>query len=664
MISQAETATAPSLTKSPTILHQPLSSSPPPATKGEHELQQQQQQQQSISPASTTTKSKAHHNNSNHHDPSSKSNPPPSSPLHNTSSNNVKTQKSSSIKKRKRFEETIIDGFSIIAFKTWEDLQDELNERSSSLSTATAAVADSASGNSYDHNVVKKASSKSRHKTSSSSASSVSIKLEANPVTTNFNGTLATSTSVAASTTTSSSNNLHKQGSKKKKEKLKRSPSQSPELHTKDKRNKTSPDKTTLKKALEAKELAEKRLSILEKKLELEQSRNRSSHKDSNNHDQNQKTTSIVPDHYSSNRTSDHIRKDDMNNSSNVKCNSSIGHDQIREPISYLNAPKATSYSPFHINSHLQRAKVDIEQPTHTPPMHQAPAILNMNSSHLSQPRQHLPTSNLPQQPNQLHRSTPPLQSMIRDPYHPQTPPISSQASSYQQRPPPIHSQSQTAAHHMVPPQHHNLLHPYSSQPASSIMSSMGLGPLASPYSCPSICITDTISRQTSIIPPIGATLEQSTSQTSTRFGTHNLMAHPAAHHLNPSHQMFYPLPQTPTERSFMEFVRSYPAPSHMNYPRLNSLIPSASSLQTGLAAHGPAPPAPLQVPPSAPLTVPPNFTASAYGFDRWPRLAFEHQRAYNSIYQATNPLPERPYASYAGGRPPPFPAGLFPPPF
>lgn len=645
----------------------------------------------------TTKHTSNYHTNNHHHSPSKSSSP--SAALHNNSSgnNNVKTttttQKSPSIKKRKRFEETIIDGFSIAAFKTWEDLQDELNERSSSLSnnTATAAAADSASGNSYDHNVVKKAGSKSRHKSSSSSSKAMAS-LDANCPVTNTYGAPTTTTNVATTTTISSGHNNHKDSpkKKKKKDKIRKSPSHSPDHHPKEKRNKTSSsDKTTLKKALEAKELAEKRLSILQKKLELEQSKNRStSHLDSSDLDQNQKTTSIVPEHYSNVRNptelhnhhhNQNMRKDDMTNSNNSN-NNSLGHDQIKEQLSYqLNAPKPAPYSPFHITSHSQRTKTTIQQPTHTPPLmhHNSPAAHNISQSHhQSSPtkHQHPPTSNLLQPPNQHHRTTPPPQSNLREPYPPRTPPISSQSSSYQQQRPPLyhHSQSQTATHPMIHPHnqqlHHNPLHPYSSQPTNPMMSSMGLGPMASPYSCPSICITDTISRQTSIIPPLGAALEQSTQQTSTRYGHHPAMlAHPSSHLTPTGHSMFYPMPQTPTERSFMEFVRSYPAPNHMNYPSLmNSLIPP-SPLQAGPV--GPAPPTPLQTPASTHLTNPQNFTANPYGFDRsWPpRLSLDHRavnRYHNSIYNPTNLMVERPYASYASVKPPPSHFNMFQPPF
>jgi len=566
-----------------------------------------------LSPATTTT----HNVTSNHHQALSSS----------TILHNGKSSKGFNVKKRKKFEETIIDGFSIIAFKTWEDLQDELNERGSLTNINNSNTTNST--NNFDTNCTadKKTNPKGlKQKSSSTSSSTSAISDSTSP--SNF-----PSKNSATSTTTTSPKSKEPI-SKKTKDKAKKVSSQSQgkvDKPSKDKvRNRT--DKCTLKKALEAKELAEKRLSILQEKLKHEQSKNRNN----NSHGvaNEQSASPINAEHFPSSQTPTHVTI----NNEEIHTPNGLSQDLLKDPINSV--PKAMPYSPFHINSNLHRPNPMIHQPIQiqSPPS-PTRSIQSQHQKHSAQNLQH-----------QSHHSP-----------SPSIPPPSSTNHLLQQTPPPLTQIHQTQSHFRrlpqlstpqgqpppPPPPHPHLLqhpiqspslHPYHHQSPSSMIPSMGLGTIPSPYSCPpSIYITDTISRQTSIIPPsLGpATLEsQAQAAQSNRFG-HSSVLHSISPYSPalPHHPMYYPT--LPTERSFIEFARSYTGPGNLGYPSLMNTFPTPS----------------------------PSITANPYTFERWPRVALDHQRAvsrYNSLYQSTTSLPDRTYASYSSSRPPSFPAGLF----
>lgn len=615
--------------------------------------------------------------NSNHNNNNNNNNTychPSKSPISDGSNNTTNTTTSSHngknskgfcniSKKRKRFEETIIDGFAINAFKTWEDLQDELNERmlsnisNNSVSNNNNNSIDNNGGNSiHETNCTadKKVSSKSKQKNSSTSAA-----------------TNSDNSNILINNSTTHNPSQLKDGSAKKKEKAKKkldaANPQLPNICIKDKqRNKFSSEKTTLKRALEAKELAEKRLSILQEKLKQEQSKNRIN----NNHDanlSNSKTKSS--DHYSGPVQAPQT-VNVMEGLNSHSGNDMLGHDLPREP--HPVPPRAMPYSPFHVNSHLHKQNSfnmnqhpiqQLNTPP-SPPRNNQPQPQQVHNHHqhmkhsahiMQQHPQSPPIAPPPlasQQQSILHQQTqsnsqhqpplPPPQPTLIQPQIPQS--IHQSHSQYLQRhpqlstpQPPLQAQSHP---HILPPHLQSPMHPYSSQPPSSMMSSMGLGALPSPYSCPpSIYITDTISRQTSIIPPpIAPALDQAPPHAQTsRFGHSSVLQSITPYNLSPHHPMYYPT--LPTERSFIEFARSYTGPGHLGYSNLMNPYPSPSQSS--------------------------SITANPYSFDRWPRAtASDHQRAvsrYNSLYQSTSALSDRSYpASYASTRPPPFPAGLF----
>lgn len=647
---------------------------------------------------------------------------------------NGKSSKSLQVRRRKKFDETIIDGFSIVAFKTWEDLQDELNERSSTTnSTSANSNTQSINGTTNSTGADKKANSKQKQKSTSSSSATtnssansclINNQLETgSPGTDNCNSTSATH----ATSTTTTSSLKEASGVGKKKESAKRTNSNS-QANSKDKRNKTSStsEKLNLKKALEA---SEKRLSILQEKLKQEQIKNRSTNHNSNNtknngdnesiivkHEQSQhqqkqqkqkhEQASIVVSnhHYSSQQSPTHIistKVEETIHTSTLRPNGMLGQDITKDVNSQASVPiKSSPYSPFHINSQPNRPSVIHNQSIHQlHPQQSLPHACmhpsqsqhqpTKHSSHLNQSQHSTPSlptslSSLSHQPHHLHQQqqqqsqqhsstpTPPppqpqtvphsLHSQMHNQTHlqyqrqtplgtnpqpslinPQAPPSPMQRHLLQQQH--HYSQTQQTHHHPLPP-FPPPMHPYPPHPtqASTMMSSMSLSSLPDPYSCPpSIYITDTITRQTNIIPPIGPALGQlapQTAQTSSRFG-HSSVSH-AITPYNPAaapHQSMY-YPTLPTERSFIEFARSYTGPGHLGgYPNLMNALPTPA----------------------------PSITANPYSFaDRWPRIALDHSRAvssYNRLYQqSTTTLPDRTtYASsYASTRPPHFPAGLF----
>lgn len=556
---------------------------------------------------------------------------------------NGKSSKGFGVKKKRKFDETIIDGFAITAFKTWEDLQDELNERTSlnnsiinsnnnnntpinsnpNITDATNNIDDTFDTNCTAH---KKASSrKSKHKKNSSNSSSTSANSES---------------SLSNNSTTIDNLHLKEGGGKNVKDKSKKSAGHSQSVSSKDKRNKSSSEKTSLKRALEAKELAEKRLSILQEKLKQEQSKNRS-------HDINHKPTPpIIQENYSSPQfpsSNVHIR-----NETHSRSNGMLGHETLPD---HHQIPKQTPYSPYHINSHLQRPPESIIHQTIHNHIQTPPSPPRIHNSHSQSQHQHMKHQSLSHQASSpiVHQvnqhqsqkpSSPPPQPHPHQP-HTQYPRPSQPAphpNPIQQPNPHPPPQSMPHSHphpHLLHQTQPSPLNPYSHTPATSMMSSMGLGSLPSPYSCPpSIYITDTISRQTSIIPPIVPSLEQSASLgPASRYGHSGVMhsVTPYTPPVPPHHSMYYPT--LPTERSFIEFARSYTGPGHIGYPNMMSSFPTPSS----------------------------HTTANPYNFDRWPRIPLEHQRAvsrYNSLYQSTTTIPDRSYPSYP--RPPMFPAGLF----
>lgn len=574
-----------------------------------------------------------------------------------TTTHNGKGAKTFSTKKRKKFEETIVDGFAIIAFKTWEDLQDELNSN-------TTPTFDTTNNNLNADNSKKTDIKNSKtHSTSSSSSTN----------------SLASSNANHSDNHTATSGN--KQTKKKDKKKSKEAQFKNHSSSQKDKqRNKSSSEKNSLKRALEAKELAEKRLSILQEKLKQEKNKNKSNSNNSvninnNNNNNIQNNQHAEPSISSTNNNNQHLYQDntaslhhqqlhqpplppqqqlikgsalhnqDVHFSSNPHSltathiiKEEVHHSQIRSDgllppdllaVQSLATAKSAPFPsflpvahpsrPYATNIHQMPVYNPPQSPSTLPHLNQANQAIRQPSKHTMQ-TQHSSTS-LPSHPlmNQ-HQSTPPPPA----PLVPQLTP------------------NQQMHHQYSRPPHPSLLNhpmPYPQAQQSSMLS-MGLNTLPSPYSCPpSIYITDTFSRQTSIIPPqpppppvLGSVLDPaSAASQATRYGHSNVMHSMTPYNpaVTPHHSMYYPT--LPTERSFLEFARTYTGPGHIAYPNLMN---------------------------SFPISTP----ANPYRFDRWPRAILDQQRAanrYNSLYQSTA-LPERAYSSYTTTRPPSFPASLF----
>lgn len=555
---------------------------------------------------------------------------------HPSRSNSVdlKSSKSFNSKKRKKIDETILeDEWSIIAFSTLDDLKDyeayTLHEVNSRDDTANTDIYNNDHINNNNNNI----SNNLNNNINSSSINKNETHCTANDKKFNSKSKQKLSSTSTSDTTSNSStaNNDSNKNSECIKRKIKKSAGHSQAKF--DSKDKTSLEKTILKKA--------KELSILQEKLKKEQSKTRNTN--SNNTVKISETNTITQEHFSSPQTPNHVTKEEHHSRSNGL----IGHDISKDSNTIT---KTTPYSPFHINSHLHRPNSAIPnqmQLHNPPPAPSSPPRQNQQQSHLQ-----IPKHSLQRQPQ---HSTPPLAPQPNTHMHHQVPeqttlqpPLLHQLHSPYQRTP-LHATPQPMPHlpHLQHPNPHQppQMNPYSTPPSNSIMSSMGLGTLPTPYSCPppSIYITDTISRQTSIIPPptIAPALEPiPSSQSNGRFGQHSSsVLHsitPYSSAVPPHHSMYYPT--LPTERSFIEFARSYTGPSHLAYPNLMNSFPTSA----------------------------PSITANPYSFDRWPRVSLDHQRAvsrYNSLYQGA---PDRTAFSNYATRPPSFPAGLFvsnPPP-
>lgn len=632
------------------------------------------------------------------------------------------------IKKKRKIEETIIDGFAISAFRTWEDLQDELNER-----IATQQISNS--------NVTAEKSA------SKKTASPRKPKIKQQLISTTSSSTSADNNANSQSQNSNSSARKSKRKDKNKKEKCNPkmsndSPSGSSTNSTESKQQQplttsnkpNNIEKSNLKKALEAKELAEKRLSLLQQKLEQgddgsREQNNKSSSNGTTNGDSG-RFGSTSHEHLSRHQQQQHIQRNKNDHPSEVSDqnqhrrpnNGTLAQDLLKDPTLPSHAqPKYPAYPPFGMNAHYmmssghhpshmmhhpsQQAEHQYQNGLPSRPPHQG------SSSHSQQPSFDTKPPldgqrflhGLPNQQQRHHQSpapqrAPSAQAQAQAQYqHNQNRPINSfnpNFFTHQAHTPSYHGHH----HHQIPSQYpatsisshmsshqqHSQLHTQHQQPggppsfgypthpaqANPMVASMGMTPMASPYS-PYIITDTTISRQTSII-PTAMDHVASAAAAASRYGHHASMLQSMNHYNSPAasaaaavasasqthhtSSMYYP-PPLPTERSFMEFARSYtggPA-----YPSLMHSFPSHASPQSSTTGGS---------------AIVPSVTANPYAFDRWPRsAAFDHhQRAasrYSSLYQTgTAALPDRTnYANFptaATVRPPTFPAGLFPPPF
>lgn len=588
-----------------------------------------------LSPATNTT--------TNHPSRSNSAN------LHHT-----KSSKSFNVKKRKKIDEIILeDEFAIKAFWSLEEIEEyTLQEESSKNNTANIDTFDNDNNNSSNNlniNTNNSGNSHSNYETNCTADKKANSKSKSKTSSTSTSASLNSDTTPNLSTTPIVNTNNSNTDSQCLKKKIKKSAGHSQEkIDLKDKRNKPSSEKTTLKRALEAKELAEKQLSIVQEKLKKEQSKNR------NRNNKSPGTNAITQEYYSipqpqpqsQPQVHPHISKEELHFSSNVL----LGRDLLKEPT-YI--PKAAQYPPSNINPHLHRPNSAIQNSMHlhdpsqpfiprqsqpqTIPKHLSHTIQNQAQSQHPTPPPPLP----PQPPTQIHQHHIHEQTTLQPPLPHQVHPKHPRA--------PLHTASQPITH--PPLQHPNphqppQIHPYQNPPQSSIMPQMGLESFPAPYRCPpSICITNTISRQTRIIPPapIVTALEPPPVppfQSNSRFGQHSSSAlHPTNpyYHVPSNPAMFYP--SLCAERSFLEFRGSCAGLGNSMYPNLmNQFQPFAPS------------------------------TTAAYSLD-WLRTSFDpsldpYQRAarrYDSFYQPTAAIPDRAaFPGYANSNPPPFSTGTF----
>lgn len=629
-----------------------------------------------LSPATTTTNNKLaspphkhshhhHHHHHNHHKHSkSKSSECRMVEKHHASDNNNHIQdfKHSEIekeitqdsvlpqpKKKKRFDETIIDGFAIEAFRSWEDLQDELNERSSDANNNT----ESASNNESNE---------------PNSASFTAKKFKHNNLT---SSTATTTTSITTVESDTTANSKIKGTSVKK---LKTSAGHNSSSH-KEKRVKVESNKTSLRKALEAKELAEKRLSILQEKLKQEQNRNRRGNEvEGTDTPPQQESSDINPtetrpvirnENLVRSNTHLHVSSDSkqlpytpfaMSNQlsqsctaiqTNSKSDPSTGSDMFQHQRQY---PIHQQLPPKHPSMHSPYMSNPQPPPLHQVQLSPSPSVVNQTNA--SQIRPPLAQTNHPAPPLPFHQAYSGY-NRLQQSSQMQNQPMPN-PSSVQVPLPAVPSFSPHLFNHNHPTGSHPHPPPQYPHPSAAVMS-LGSGAYPSPYNCaPSIYITDTISRQTSIIPTpsLGnSNLESSTS--AARFGHSNVLPQP----INPYTPSVAPTPPQPhhnsmyyqsfpSDRSFIEFARNYSGPSHhhLNYPALMGSFPgppTPGSISNGMNPYN--------------------------GFDRWPRTSFDHQRSanrFNSLYQTTTVLPDRTYATHASATRSVFPAGIFQPPF
>lgn len=533
-------------------------------------------------------------------------------------------------KRRKLFDETIVDGFAIIAFKSWDDLQNELNER----------LEDSVNSDSNNNNInsttldVGKGSKNVGNNTASDRTNKHSK--HHNGINSEHNHSSSASDSKSLTQLKESDGKKEKSKSSSRnvpgalKEKRGKPSSKPTDLASKAAATTSSEQSissatarsTTLEQAIEAKELAEKRLSILERKLEQEQTRNRHP---------------VSTDQYP---------RETVDNNNQPRTKVELSPDDRINGFANRDIPQPPQ-SPYLFSQRQTKHPMRLPYPMQSPPS--PPQSKPLNQVHdPNQPPYHLhsqagigqsnpmayPYSQTLQQPNAypLHSQPQPA-----SPFHQTYPHMPRYPSQGIPSSTPLLAQSQSNTQSQHPPSH--LTHPYQLPiypngphvpSPGHLMSPMGLGSLPTPYATPSICITDTISRQTSIIPPMF-------DPVSSRYGSGPSSLHPTSNYPQsalapPHHSMYYPT--LPTERSFLEFARSYSGPSQFGYPSIMSSQNTSANMNMGSAS-----------------------------LDRWPRAALDHQRAisrYNNLYQSTTVLPSRaPLSNYSSVRPP-FPAGLF----
>lgn len=599
-------------------------------------------------------------------------------------------------KKEAKYEETIIDGFAICAFESWEDLQDELNERIALDRANKDNVACEMS--SSDKTIKKK--KKSKHK----DVTSIRSRDESG----SFSQTRVSKTKAVKKDKKIPVEKIHK-----KKKKSPDEPAAGSTAKTTDKKPKVSNSK-----------LSRNSMSANKKSSSLprgdSQSANKSQQQQETQSNQINPSGSAI-NHQNSPNTSQPSKAHHLHEDIRQKSDPPHRILDQESPRKSSQPRAAPSYSPYGINPHPQSSMYDAASNDTKLPMHNTPhtnthnrldrSDIKQNSQpkqidskqstsqhaispgtqstqsqmpcHQSSPSMYLPPPppQRPLSPNMNHGAPPhhshPFQHRPPNPYfYPpmgpnlQTPGAPYHPSHYPPQQPhsypsPYHPPNQspyyphdTRNSHMThsmsmyaPPHPPYQQHP---QQSSSIVSSIRMSSLPAPYGSPYIITDTTISRQTSVVPPpMPTALEQAAaSSVASRFGHHPSTIHSMNHYnaaaaaaavaAQSRTASLYPNPQIPPEKSFLELARSYGGATGTH---------SATSSYPNLATY----------PPSSA-----SYPSDPYGFDRWPRTALDHPQAgYNSLYQASNPLLAERSGSALGNvtRVPPYPAGMYPPP-
>lgn len=620
-------------------------------------------------------------------------------------------------KKKGKYEETIIDGFAICAFKSWEDLQDEINEKIA-LERANKDQATSEKSSS-DINIKKEKKKKSKSKLKDVT----SLKPSCDESGSVSQARVSKSKVVKKDKKVSVEKIL-----KKKKSSNEHSAGSTAKIN--DKKHKER-GKVELGRDLPP---SDRKPSSLPRS-DIEPKIRPTTHTNVNGNSDQINPSGSTTNHQNSPHTSQSPKVHHPHENLGQELRSSP-QKITQESIHKSNQSRAPApYPPYGNNSLSHRPIYDVttSKDTHTIQNHPHPDARNQNEQsgvkqNISQPKQVDPRQTTPQHaippppaqstqsqmpyhqspssmyhpppppqqrplsPNMNHGMPPyshPLHQRPPNPYfhpymgpnHAQAPsnqPLPSFPSHYQPQQPhtypsPYHPPNQPPYYphdgrnsHMTPhPFHMYPPHPsYQPQHSSSVVSSVRTSSLPPTYGSSPYIITDTtISRQTSIVPPpMPTALEQAAaSSVASRYG----------HHPSTIHSMNHYNATAAAAAAAAVAAQSHTQSSSLFQSTQSHPEKNLSELARSYGGTSVPHPATSSYPNPANAAYPPSstgYTNHPYGLDRWPRMAIDHQQAvssYNSLYQTNNPSQADRSGSLGGhwARAPPFHAGMFPPP-
>lgn len=604
--------------------------------------------------------------------------------------------------KKSRYEETIIDGFAICAFKSWEDLQDELNER---IASNKANKANTVSEKSSCDKIIKK-KRKDRPKTgqeikcpgdTSGSFSQTKVSKAAKK---DKNGLLdrihnkrkgsndnsaefATNSMPKKPRESNSGASRSSQGSDKKSSAsslLREETNSTSNAHhsinggvenynqTKASRSAANDDQlgthtSQSPKVQQHRDNDARKSRTQDKMLNQDMIRNSSNrsqtaYSPSGSNPQRSMFEDTSNANHLPTKMSPHDQRNDRPDTGfGINQNSHPQSAESRQARSQHAIPSPTTH---HVQSQMPYGQSTMYTPPHP---HQSPSqSMNHHVPHYGNPMQHRPPhsyfsapigAHAPTVPNPAQNIQPSTSSSSSTPYRYPTLPPYNYASPYHSPNNPYYYRHDGRS--IQPPYPFSMYPPYHQpiypQHSSSVVSSTRMSSLPSPFGPPYVVTDTTISKQTSIVP---ATFQQAASSMTDRFGHHPNATHamspfsaPTTAQSHPQPSSLYASPQIPPEKSFFQLT-----PNHGGATGTKSANPS-NFLGLPGSTYQPIPAA--------------NYASSMYGPNRWPAATIDHQHAaarFSSFYpSSTAALLDR--ASAFGGygaRPPPFPAGMFPP--